>query len=107
MRRVPGERLRVRPHQQSLPDARGGLLGGEIARSPGQAERGETGRDGAGGDQDHLAALPDGADEGVDERVDPAAVEPAGGRGERRRTDLDHDPSRIGHTLTHSPILRR
>ena len=70
---VAGERRGVAVHEQALADAGGRLLGGEVARAPGQAERRQPGGDRAGGDQHDLAAARGAArgqrvDEGVDAR---------------------------------------
>ncbi len=65
---VAGERLRVRLHQQSLADARRGLLGGQVARPLAEPQRCQTGGDGAGGDEHDLAGLRAIARERVDQR---------------------------------------
>ena len=46
---VAAELLGVAVHEQALAHRRGGLLGREPARAPGEPERGETGGDGARG----------------------------------------------------------
>ena len=103
---VPGERGRVPSDQQALADAGGGLLGGQVARAPGQPQRGEPGGDRAGGDQHHLASGGGQLAERVDERVDAGVVQAAGRGGQRGRTDLDDDPAGRGDCFTHPTILR-
>ncbi len=95
---VARERGGVAGHEEALPDAGGGLLAGEVLGPADEAERGESGGDGSAGDEDDLAsaAVPDFGED-VDEGVDPVGVEPAGGRGERGRADLDDDPPGAGH----------
>ena len=53
---VRAERLGVAGDEQALADARGRLLGGQVARALLQAERRQPGGDRAGGDQQHLVA---------------------------------------------------
>ena len=74
---VPAERLGVRPHQQALSDARRRLLGGEVPRPGLEAQRRESGRDGARRDEDDLAPVRRRGRDSVDERVDPVPVQPA------------------------------
>ena len=93
----PGEGRRVPLDQQHLPDAGRGLLGGEVARAGRQAERGEPGGDGAGGDQHQLGAGGPAGGERVDQPVEPAGIQAAGRGGQRRRADLDHEPRRVPH----------
>ena len=76
---VAGEALGVAAHQQPLPDAGRRLLGGQVARPPGEAERGEAGGDRAGRDQHDLGRRGARGGEHVDQRVDAAP-----GRGRRR-----------------------
>ena len=52
---VPGELLGVAVHEEALPDGRGRLLRGEVARAPRQAQRREPRRDRTRRDQHHLA----------------------------------------------------
>jgi hypothetical protein len=95
---VPGERRGVPGDEQHLPDARGGLLGGQIARPVAQAEGGESGRDRPGRDQHDLRVLGAAAGgEGVDEGVDAVGVDPTGAAGERRGPDLDDHAPGLGH----------
>ena len=101
------KRLGVGPHQQALPDAGGGLLGGQVARPAAQPERGQPGGDRAGGDQHHLAAAGGERRRARRPARRPGLVEPAGGGGQRRRADLDHDPAGTGHRFAHPPILLR
>ncbi|GAB1331512.1 hypothetical protein ACE1SV_58510 [Streptomyces sennicomposti] len=71
-------------HEPALADAGGGLLAGEVLGAAAQAEQGESGGDGAGGDEDDLLA-PGAAVLGEDagEGVHPVGVQADGG-GQRR-----------------------
>jgi hypothetical protein len=77
-----GEGRGVPLDQQHLAYARRGLLGGQVPRPGRQQQRRQAGRDGAGGDQHDLGAAGTAGAEHVDQRVQPARVEAAGGRGE-------------------------
>ena len=88
---VPGELLGVAVHQQPLADRRRRLLGGQRAGSPLEAERGQAGGDGAGGDEHDLRAATAYVGEDVDQGGQAAGVEAAGGGGQRGRADLDDD----------------
>ena len=101
---VAGELLGVAVHQQPLADRGGRLLAGEVARAAAQAERGQPGGDGAGGDQHDLGAAAAGLGQRVDERAHPVGVDAAGGGGQRRGADLDHDPAGAGDGLP--PVTR-
>ncbi len=75
---VPREGGGVAGDEQALADAGGGLLAGEVAGAAREAERGEAGGDGAGGDEDDLAgAAGAGLREDVDQGVDAVGVEPS------------------------------
>ncbi len=90
---VAGEGGGVAGDEEALSDAGGGLLAGQVLGAAAQPERGETGGDGTGGDEDDLLLAAAAAlGEDVDERVDPVGVEAAGRGGQRRGTDLDDDP---------------
>ncbi|CAM5250358.1 hypothetical protein SHIRM173S_11786 [Streptomyces hirsutus] len=97
---VAGEGCGVTGHQQTLADAGGGLLAGEVPRSPGEAQGGESGGDGTGGDEDEFALSP-AADlrEHIDECVDPVGVQAARRGRQRRGSDLDDDPAGLAHGL--------
>ena len=94
---VPGELLGVAVHQQSLPDRCGSLLTREVARTTLEGERRQARGDGARGDQHEVRAPSPDTGQAVDERTDLARVDHAGGRGQRGRADLDHDPLGCGH----------
>ena len=89
---VAREAGRVPADQQPLPDAGRGLLGGQVARTLGEAERGEPGGDRTGRDQHDLLVGGGSGGEHVDQGVDARGVEAAGRGGQRRRADLDDDP---------------
>ena len=74
---VPGEPVGVAVHEQALPDAGRRLLGGEVARAPGQPERRQPGGDGARAHQHHVVVAAVGGGQHVDERVEPVGIEPA------------------------------
>jgi hypothetical protein len=93
---VGGERVGVGLHQAQLPDARGGLGGRQVARPPGEAQRGQPGGDRAGGHQHDLAAGRPQRPENTDQRLQPVGVQPAGQGGQRRGADLDHDTAGAG-----------
>lgn len=80
---VPGEGGGVARHEEALSHAGGGLLPGQVLGAAAQSERGESGGDGAGGDEDDLFLAPAAAlGEDVDERVDPVGVQAAGRGGQ-------------------------
>ena len=98
---VGSEGVRVAGHQQALAHARGGLLGGEVAGTLREPERGEPGGDRAGGHQDDLRAGVALVREGVGEVGQGLFRDAALDGGQRRRSDLDHDPARPGQ---HGPV---
>ena len=75
---VPGEGRGVPGDEQALADAGRGLLGGQVAGAPGQAQRDQAGRDRPGGDQHDLGAgagrAASGGGQGCDRLVGDLAV---------------------------------
>ena len=90
-----------------LTNTGGGLLGGQIGWAARDPEGGEAGGDGAGGDQDDLAAGQPAGGYRVDQGVQASGVEAAFGGGQGGRADLHDDASGGGHGVTHPTILRR
>ena len=93
---VGPEGVGVAGHQQPLAHARGRLLGGEVAGTLGEPERGEPGGDRAGGHQDDLGAGVALVREGVGELGERLFRDAALDGRQRRRSDLDHDPAGPG-----------
>ena len=106
---VRGEGVGVGLHQPQLPDARRGLRRREVPRALRQLQRGQAGRDRAGGDQHGLPPGDAHPGEDVHERREPGDVETAGQRGEGGRTDLDDDAPRGRDLRTrggHAAVVR-
>ena len=93
---VRAEGVGVAGHQQALAHAGGGLLGGEVAGTLLEAERGEPGGDRAGGHQDDLRAGVALVRQGVGEAGQGLFGDPALDGRQRGRADLDDDPARPG-----------
>ena len=96
---VPAERRAVGLREQQLPDGGRGLLRGEVARAPGQPQRGQPGRDRPRRHQHHLGSRAAPRRQRVDQRVEPLRVEPAVEAGERRRAHLDDEAAGRGELL--------
>jgi len=79
---VPGERGGVPGDQQPLPDARRGLLCGQVAGPPGQAQRDQAGRDRPGGDQHDLDPGATAGGQGGGQGCDPVVGDLSGHGGE-------------------------
>ncbi len=91
---VAGEGGGVAGDEEALADAGGGLLAGQVTGAAAQAERGETGGDGTGGDQhDLLLTSAVVLGEHVDQGVDTIGVQAAGGGREGGGADLHDDPA--------------
>ena len=89
---VLGEGRGVPGDEQALANAGRGLLGGQVAGAPGQAQRDQAGRDCPGGDQHNLDADAAAGGQGGDQRRDRLVGDLAGLGGERGGADLDHHP---------------
>ena len=94
---VAAERDGVALDQLGLSDAGGGLQRCQVTWPADQAERCQPGRDGTRGDQHYVTAAGPFALEGIDQPIEPVAVEPTGGAGQRGRAHLDDDAARTGH----------
>jgi hypothetical protein len=111
-----GEELVIGRHEPRLPDGGGHLQGGEIVRLGFHAEGLEAAGDGAGGDDDDLAALAAQGGEAGDEFGHAAQVGPAVALDEHPAADLhDHAPGsrqcfpcrQMGHNHDILPEIRR
>ena len=78
--------------ESSLPDARGGLLGGEVPRAPRQPKWTESCGDGAGRDEnDGCASVPAGGQH-VDQGHESRSIQTTVRSGQRGGPHLDHEP---------------
>lgn len=73
----------VSGEQESLTHAGRGLLGRKISRSSAEAEVGESGRDRAAGNNDHLRSALSASRDDVGEPIDPLRIETAAGLSQR------------------------
>ena len=82
--------------QQALADAGRRLLGRQVARTPGPAERDEAGGDGPGGDQDGAGCRRAPGGRAAASAPIPSTGDPAVRSGQRGGADLDHRPGAAG-----------
>ncbi len=95
-----GKELVIGGHEARLADGGGHLEGGQVVRALFHAEGLEAAGDGAGGDDDDVAALAAQGREAVDEGGHAAGVGAAVALDEHTAADLDDDASNGGQFLS-------